>query len=78
MKQLLKNLFNEPDPVVRICTVLRPLGGGRYQVRDNPGRIFTVTVQGQESYQGGQGVRVTGDYITGPAGVVKQPVIYEV
>lgn len=42
MKQLIANLLRKPEPVKRYCTVVKPLSGDRYQVRDVAGRLFAV------------------------------------
>ena len=76
MKQIIENLTAGPKPARKLCTVVRPLVGGRYQVRDSADRLLTVESQGG-NWQAGAGVVVVDGRIVRGAGV-KRPSVTEV
>lgn len=76
MRQIIENLTAAPAPAKKICTVVRPLVGGRYQVRDSAGRLLTVESQGGD-WQAGTGVVVVDGRIVRGAGM-KRPSVTEV
>ncbi len=78
MKNIIRNLLAEPDPSRRICTVIRPLPGGRYQLADALGRILTADPQAGQSWQAGQVVIVSEGRIIRSAGKNGRPNVTEV
>ncbi len=78
MKNIIRNLLAEPDPSRRICTIIRPLPGGRYQLRDELNRILTAEPQAGQSWQAGQVVIVSAGRIIRSAGRNKRPNVTEV
>lgn len=75
-KQTITNLTREQQPHERICTVVKSLGGGLYQLRDLRGR--TLTARSTSTWQPTQGVIVAGGVITGAAESPKNITIIEV
>lgn len=75
-KKTIDNWTREKEPVERICTVVKPLGGGLYQVRDLRGR--TLTARSTTTWQPTQGVAVADGVITGAAESPKNTTVIEV
>lgn len=67
--RIANNLLTSGEVSIRICTVTRPLGNGKYQCQDAHGRTLTAAAIGSASYQAGQGVRVVRGQITGSYGM---------
>jgi len=77
-KQIINNLTRSEEPAKRFCHVVKPLGDGRYQVRDGAGRHFDVDAETGVNWQPGDGVAVRDLRIIGRAARWRTPTIYEV
>jgi len=76
VREIIENLLRKPEPAKKFCSVVKPLGPGRYQVKDAQGRL--ITVDADKPWKIGAGVRVSQGRIVAGAAQVKQPKVYEV
>lgn len=76
MEQAIKNILQKPEPVKRFFIVVKPLAGGRYQVKDSQDRH--IDVDSAVTWKPGDGVTVTQGRIVGRATRFSQPKIVNV
>lgn len=76
MSVILENLLRKPEPIKQFATVVKPLGGNRYQVQDSSGRLMPVDAS--VSWRVGDGVTISQGRIVGKATKFINPKTYEV